>query len=153
RKRSSIPSSRPRTRSDDVAPRPQWPATRTSSLPPPPPPSFPRAAAAPVESANRRSTRRTSRLMPPVCGDLPATRNGTLVRASRRQVVAQPLTLCPEDRLDAVGHVDSPEDVRQVRLHGLLADTETLGDQLVRQSVEQEREDLALSRRDPLERV
>src|SRR5262245_66134536 len=72
---------------------------------------------------------------------------------SLREVAAQSLPLCPDDRLYPVGHLDPAEDVRQVRLHRFLADAEAVGDQLVRQPVEQQREDLALARRDPLERV
>jgi hypothetical protein len=71
---------------------------------------------------------------------------------SGREIVAQTVAVGPEDGLQAVGHADLSEDVRQVGLHGLLADAKALCDQLVRQPVEQQREYLPFARRDPLER-
>src|SRR4029079_19215104 len=70
---------------------------------------------------------------------------------SAGEIRPETLALGPEDRLQAVGDVDLPEDVGQVRLHGLLADAEPLGDQLVGPPVEQQREHLALTRGDALE--
>src|SRR3954471_4912813 len=63
-------------------------------------------------------------------------------------VLGPAVFLRPEGCLGAVSHADSLEDVGQMRLHGLLADFEPPRDQLVRKSVGEEREDLALARRE-----
>ena len=55
--------------------------------------------------------------------------------------------------MHAIGNADLPKDVREVRLDRLLADPEPPRDQLVRHPVKQKREHLALSGRDPGERV
>src|SRR4051812_34269004 len=65
----------------------------------------------------------------------------------------EPVALGPEGRLRAIGHADLAEDPRQVRLHRLLGDLEAPRDQLVRQPLEQQPEDLALARGQLLERI
>src|SRR3954447_17247875 len=52
----------------------------------------------------------------------------------------------PERGLRPVGHVDAPEDVREVGLHGAFADAEATRDLLVRVSRRHETQDLFLAR-------
>ena len=66
---------------------------------------------------------------------------------------AESLALGPERGLRAVGHVELAEDPGQVRLDGLLADLEPAGDQLVRQTLDEQDEDLLLARGQAGERV
>src|SRR5947209_8015928 len=55
------------------------------------------------------------------------------------------LALRPERGLGAVGHADLAEDAGQMGLDRLLADLQTAGDELVREPLEQEGEDLQLA--------
>ena len=55
------------------------------------------------------------------------------------------MALGPQRGLGAVGDVDGAEDARQVRLDRLLADLEAAGDELVRQPLDEQLEDLALA--------
>src|SRR3954452_8141899 len=67
--------------------------------------------------------------------------------ALRRRAVGadEPVALGPERGLRAVRDADRAEDVRQVRLHGLLADAQAHGDQLVGHPAADERQDGALA--------
>src|SRR3954447_1954266 len=59
--------------------------------------------------------------------------------------------LGPQRRLRPVRHVELAEDPRKVRLDGLLADLQAAGDELVRQSLDQQAEHLALALREARE--
>ena len=61
------------------------------------------------------------------------------------EIATESLPLRPEDRLHAVGDTDRPEHARQVRLHGLFADPELTGNQLVGHPFEEETEHFPLS--------
>src|SRR5436190_23504328 len=63
------------------------------------------------------------------------------------------VALGPQRRLRAVGDAELAEDPRQVRLHGLLADLQAPGDQLVGEPVDEQLQDLALALRERRERV
>src|SRR3954453_1215776 len=71
--------------------------------------------------------------------------------ALRRGAVGadEPVALGPERRLGAIGHADRAEDVRQVRLDGLLADAQAHRDELVRHPAADERKPGALALREP----
>src|SRR4051812_38701517 len=84
------------------------------------------------------------------------TRHG---RADERRSAAalgagpEPVALGPQRRLRAIGDADLAEDPREEGLDRLLGDVEPARDELVRQPLEQQPEDLALARRQLLERV
>src|SRR3954453_3939998 len=61
--------------------------------------------------------------------------------------------LGPQRRLRPVRHVELAEDPGEVRLDRLLADLQAAGDELVRQSLDEQAENLALALREALERI
>src|SRR5215475_9836813 len=59
--------------------------------------------------------------------------------------VEEPCFVCEHDRLDAVAQIELLEDVRDVRLHGRVADVELLADLGVRQAPRDQAEHLELA--------
>jgi hypothetical protein len=62
------------------------------------------------------------------------------------------VSLGPERRLCPVGDADHAEDLRQVRLHRLLADRELARDQLVRKALRDKAQDFLLALGERVER-
>src|SRR5262249_22939568 len=62
--------------------------------------------------------------------------------AARPLGAGEPVLTSPDRRLGAVGDADPLEDAGQVRLHGFLGNLETACDQLVREPLGDEAEDL-----------
>src|SRR5262249_11908376 len=122
---------------------PQVASARTR--PPPSPPSSP----PPCASATARRTGRKALIglsLPPRA----AGGNGTSVLSAAAGPApprGEPAALGPQRGLRAVGHAERAEDRGQVRLDRLLADLQAPRDQLVGQALDQQVQDLRLTRR------
>ena len=149
-----MPWSRLLSRSSEVAPLLQTPATRTS-----PGPSFAMAATGQAAKVDKMPTAEKEH-------EQAAAESGRNLEADhaiqsaesllgtqrdfgriglRLEVAAESLPFDPEDGLDAVGDADPTEDAREVGLDRLFADLEPPRDQLVRHSVEEQGEYFALA--------
>src|SRR5215207_10870419 len=140
RTRRRPPSSR-RTRStQSPGPPEQSPRRRTSS-------SAPACEEVANASVNTNARARIAfRDVDPSGGRCASAHNGTSVPGPVSRSVAQGARpLGPQGRLRAVGHPDALEEVREVTLHGLLADAPAARDLLVREALEDQGEHLALT--------